>query len=541
LYDQYFGKSDDIKEHELMIYECSDGDIRRRRSECLSRLETLLYDGISECALYHLMESGLCSKNIIMMSKKLSLLPSRVREAVVFGRNGDGDSALYVALSNNNHRSIRAYCRLLDSLSVDEKVRVLPRLLIAGDKNGESGLIVAMQEDNAASIYAFAGLLNMLLSLRGVIPASRLADAIFNLLTSKISSTEGGTGMFMAMQEGCSSAIVAFGSLLDGLISLSDEVPASDIARMVFAILKFDNGDANGLFMAMQEGHSSAITAFGGLLDRLVGLSDKVPALDIARMVFTILNSDGGDVTGLFMALQEGHSTTITAFGGLLDRLVGLSDKVPAMDIARMIFTILKSDRGGVTGLFMAMQDGCSSAIDSFGSLLNRLVSVGNDIPKNDLETMVFNILLARSSGYGSGLFEAFKNNHTGVIRAYCSLLGVIDTSRWPDLLDAVDISGITGILFTSEGAIEFYLSILEKFEVGVLSKLRSRLENVKRTSQYTRLSNSRSPYVVRYENFLMRLEDIIDLKVTTWAQSYKNYICLYIVITLLSAQIFGI
>ncbi|WP_092403757.1 ShET2/EspL2 family type III secretion system effector toxin [Candidatus Ichthyocystis sparus] len=67
-YAEYFERLLDApKEHELMVYECSDGDIVG--SESLSRLETLLHGGISECALYHLMESGVCSKNIIMMSE----------------------------------------------------------------------------------------------------------------------------------------------------------------------------------------------------------------------------------------------------------------------------------------------------------------------------------------------------------------------------------------------------------------------------------------------------------------------------------------
>ncbi|WP_092403704.1 ShET2/EspL2 family type III secretion system effector toxin, partial [Candidatus Ichthyocystis sparus] len=279
-YGEYFEQLPDVpKEHELMVCECRGDDTIG--SECLSKLETLLHDGISECALYHLMEKGICSKNIMMMSEKLSLLPSSVRENVVFGRNHD-ISALHVALSNNNHNSIRAYCYLLDGLSYDEKIRVLPRLLIASNKRGELGLVVAMQEDNASSIYAFSDLLDMLLSLRGGIPANKLADIIFNLLVSRTSKGEDGSGLFMAMQEGSSSSIVAFGRLLDGLIRLSNEVSVLEIAEMIFTILMSGHEDVSGLFMAMQGGHASAIVAFGSLLDRLVYLSDEVPALDIA-------------------------------------------------------------------------------------------------------------------------------------------------------------------------------------------------------------------------------------------------------------------
>ncbi|WP_176696764.1 ShET2/EspL2 family type III secretion system effector toxin [Candidatus Ichthyocystis sparus] len=457
-YSGYFEKLDDLKERELMVYEYSDSNIRG--SECLSRLETLLHDGISECALFHLMESGLCSKNIIMMSEKLSLLPSGIRETVVFGRSSDNVSALHVALSNNNHNSIQAYCYLLDSLSYDEKIRVLPRLLFANNERGESGLIVAMQEGNADSIHAFSNLLDMLLSLRGGIPASRLADNIFNLLSSRMSGSNGVTGLFMAMQDGHPSAIIAFGSLLDRLISLSDEVPTSDIANMVFAILNSGNRDASGLFMAMQEESASVIDAFGGLLDRLISLSYEVPALDIARMVFTILMS---------------------------------------------------VDHRGVTALCAAMSCGNSSSVYSFGNLLKRLVSLGNMISKGRFEKMMFDILLSSFGRVSNGLFEAFKNNHVDSIRAYCSLLSMIDQSRWPYLLAAKNGNGITGILFAKKRTVDFYLSILKEFTVDVLSELRSILENVRYTNEYIELSNGGGDWIEKYESFLLQLGEIID------------------------------
>ncbi|WP_092411240.1 ShET2/EspL2 family type III secretion system effector toxin [Candidatus Ichthyocystis sparus] len=458
-YGKYFGMLPDApEEHELMVYECSDSD--SQGNECLSILETLLHDGISECALYHLMEDGVCDKNIIMMSEKLSLLPSSVRKTIVFGRSSNDVSALHVALINNKHNSIRAYCYLLDSLSYDEKIILLPRLLIARNKSGESGLVLAIQEDRADSIYAFANLLDMLLSLRGEIPASRLADIIFDLLTPKASNNE----------------------------------------------------IASGLFMAMQEGHSSAITAFGSLLDRLISLSNEVPALEIAEMIFTILMSDSESENGLFMAMQEGNSSAIIAFGSLLDRLVCLSDEVPALDISRMIFTILMSvNEGGITGLCMAMGIDNSSSVYSFGKLLERLVSLGSMISRDHFEKMMFDILLA-DSGYGnSGLFEALKNNHVDSIKEYCSLLSMISQSRCPDLLAAKDVDGVTGILFANEGTVDFYFSILKGFTVDVLSELLSILENVRRTDEYIELASDGNAGVMKYESFLVQLGEVIN------------------------------
>ncbi|WP_092411238.1 ShET2/EspL2 family type III secretion system effector toxin [Candidatus Ichthyocystis sparus] len=458
-YSEYFERLLDAPEEcELMICECSGDDVVG--SECLSRLETLLHDGISECALYHLMEKGVCSKNIMMMSEKLSLLPSSVRETVVFGRGSDNVSALHVALSNNNHSSILAYCYLLDNLSDAEKIKVLPRLLIASNERGESGLFLAVQEDKADSICAFANLLDMLLSLRVEIPASRLADIIFDLLTSKSSGIEPSTALFIAMQEGCSSAIVAFGILLDRLISLSYEVPASDIAKMIFTILKSDRVDVSGLFMAMQEGRASAVAAFGGLLDRLIYLSDEVPALDIAGMIFNILMS---------------------------------------------------VNSRGITGLCMAMHNDRPSTICSFGKLLERLVSLGNLISGDHIERMVFDILFAGSGRGSNGLFEALRNNNVDSIREYCSLLSMISQSKCPDLLAAKDSCGVTGILFANEGTVDFYLSILRGFTVDVLSELLSILENVRHTDEYIDLASDGDAGIVKYESFLVQLGEVIN------------------------------
>ncbi|WP_092411234.1 ShET2/EspL2 family type III secretion system effector toxin [Candidatus Ichthyocystis sparus] len=402
-YSQYFERLHGYpKEYELMAYECSNSDIKG--SGLLSVLETFLYDGISECALYHLMEGGLCNDSIIMMSEKLSLLPSSIRETVVYGRSSLGIQALHVALTNNNYNSINSYCCFLNALSDDEKIRVLPHLFIASNSNGESGLFMAMQEDRYDSVIAFGGLLDILISLEEKISASELAVVIFNLINAR----RGG------------------------------------------------NESATGLFIAMQEGSSAAIFAFGNLLDRLISLSDKEPVTNIAKMVFTILMSFGrGCVTGLFMAMQEGHSSSVYCFGKLLDRLVALGDRIPS----------------------------------------------------DDLEKMVFDILLARSGGIRNGLFAAIRNNHIDSITEYCSLLSRIDKSRWAQLLAANNSLGITGILFASEETIDFYLAILKGFAVDVLSELYSILKNVK----YTKVKLTDSGLIKKHENFLLQLEKIIN------------------------------
>ncbi|WP_242645243.1 hypothetical protein, partial [Candidatus Ichthyocystis hellenicum] len=150
---------------------------------------------------------------------------------------------------------------------------------------------------------------------------------------------------------------------------------------------------------------------------------------------------------------------------------------------------------------------GESFAIDSFGKLLDRLVALGDRIPSDDLEKMVFDILLARSGGIRNGLFAAIRNNHIDSITEYCSLLSRIDKSRWAQLLAANNSLGITGILFASEETIDFYLAILKGFAVDVLSELYSILKNVK----YTKVKLTDSGLIKKHENFLLQLEKIIN------------------------------
>ncbi|WP_139057524.1 ShET2/EspL2 family type III secretion system effector toxin, partial [Candidatus Ichthyocystis hellenicum] len=397
------------KEHELMVYECSSNNIIG--SESLLVFETLIHDGISECALYHLMENGICTKNIMMMSERLSLLPSSVRESIVYGRSSLGIQALHVALTNNRHNSIHAYCYLLRGLSDNEKLRVLPNLLTANNMRGESGLFMAMQEGSADAISAFGSLLDMLLSLKWKMSPNVLANTIFNLIEARRREGRRDTGLFMAMQGGRSSAVFAFRRLLDRLISLSGAVSVNSIAKMIFYIL-------------------------------------------------------------------------------------------------------MSVNNRGVSGLFIAMQEGHSSSIYSFGSLLDRLVFVGNNIPKYSLDDMVFDILLARSGSVSNGLFSAIKNSRLGAIRAYCSLLSRISKHRWVDLLEAKNNYGMPGILLANGKTINFYLDVLSGFTIDVLSKLHYRLGNIRYTRKYIEYANSRNGLeTARYENFLLGLEKIIRSK----------------------------
>lgn len=390
-YREYFEYSPDAPtENEIMVCEYSDSDVNCG-GESLSRLETLVHDGISECALHHLMESGVCSESIVMMSEKLPLLPPDVRENIVYGRNSGGVTSLCVALTSNHYNSVRAYCYFLSKLSDDEKLRLLPRLLVSSN--------------------------------------------------------------------------------LDRALSIG--------------------------------------------LDQGLDLD-----LDI----------DINELPVLLVAMQEGNADSVYAFADFLDILLSLRGKVPASELATIIFgMILAASGAGDTALYVAMEGGCSDEVFAFGALLDRLALVGRSIPRGDIEQMMFDVLLAKSSGFGRGLFKAFVNNDLSVIKAFCSLLSRINKCKWPELLAAKDGNGIPGMLFANEGTVGFYLNVLSDFDVGVLSGLLSILENSKeRTNEYRMSINCL--YIaqrVNYANFLSGLERIINSRYATSVLlpvTVKNY-----------------
>ncbi|WP_176696402.1 hypothetical protein, partial [Candidatus Ichthyocystis sparus] len=82
---------------------------------------------------------------------------------------------------------------------------------------------------------------------------------------------------------------------------------------------------------------------------------------------------------------------------------------------------------------------------------------------------------------------------------------------KWPDLLAAKNVHGITGILFASEETVNFYLSMLKGFTIDVLSELLSILENMRHTNWYAELVSEDRARAVKYESFLLQLGEIVN------------------------------
>ncbi|WP_176696098.1 ShET2/EspL2 family type III secretion system effector toxin [Candidatus Ichthyocystis sparus] len=411
------------REDECVIHEYSEDEVNN--SKGFLKLETLSQDGVSECLIYHVVEDG-GSSCIAEVSRRLSLLSLDGESSnILYGRGSDNTTALHMALSCNRHHSIAPYISLLDLVPREKLASLLLGILLARSHCGVPGLFIALQEGHAESVRVFGLLLDKLVSLNDEMDSDRLATILFDILMS--SSNSGASGLFMAMQENCSDAISAFGGLVDKLLSFSGKMPDSSLAKMIFDLLLSSNNEGvPSLFIAMQEGCAGAVSAFGNLIERLLFFSEKIPASRLAKMIFDLLLSSNNDgVPSLFIAMQEGCAGAVSAFGGLMDiLLLFLQEKVSADNLAKVIFCLLMAKRcDDLSCLLMSIYKGGTSVLSAFACLLDRLLSLRDKLSGDSMKKFVFDLLTEKDSNGKTGLFVAMSNGYAGTVHAFGDLL----------------------------------------------------------------------------------------------------------------------
>ncbi|WP_092402595.1 MULTISPECIES: ShET2/EspL2 family type III secretion system effector toxin [Candidatus Ichthyocystis] len=507
-YQNYFESSPEgPMERECIIHEYSD---YKTVNKGFSKLETLSQVGVSGCLIYHLMNDGDSGSDIISLSGRLSSLPvGKIGKSILYGMNSCCVTALHIALLRGKSDSINAYGQLLSSLAVNELVDLLPDILMARDNRGIPGLFMALQNGCTESVRAFIDLLDILKLIKSQMSCYKFATVISDLLMAYVPNVS--SGLFMALQNNNYGAICAFGGLLDKLLVLCADVSGNDLAVIIFDLLmaKSDAGTP-GLYMALQNGKSDSISAFGLLLNRLISIKCNMHSSRLIAMLFNLLMavSPNGQ-PGLFAAMQAGHSNAVTAFGclfsSLLDELLLLIDGTFGNDIIIIIFDLLKSpSTEGTSALFMALHEGHEDAISAFAGLVDTLFSIRGRVPNETFTDMLYDLIVASApGGVASGLLVALENNCKDAILAYGSLLRRVDESRLPDLLIATNDSGIPGVLMANEDTVGFYLSVLLSMPPTVASVVYSKLSTVMREHASTNVSKFEC-----YRDFLCKLEE---------------------------------
>ena len=246
-------------------------------------------------------------------------------------------------------------------------------------------------------------------------------------------------GLFMALQNGHANAITAFGELLKLVPSEKDRAK----------LLAAEAADGTpGLYAAFDQGRADAIEAFGELL-KLVSSEDERIKLLAAK--------DADGTPGLYAALEEGNADAIKAFGELL-KLVSSEDECANLLAAK--------NADGTPGLYMALEEGNADAIKAFGELL-KLVSSEDECA---------NLLAAKNADGTPGLYMALEEGNADAIKAFGELLKLVPPQKRAELLAAKDADGLPGFhMALQEGhadAIKAFGELLELAQPEERAKL---------------------------------------------------------------------
>ncbi|MDM0029916.1 hypothetical protein [Variovorax saccharolyticus] len=228
-------------------------------------------------------------------------------------------------------------------------------------------------------------------------------------------SQPGGSLLYSALSKGHAGTIALVGAMMRHL-------PREALHEFLMA--RGAPSQSSGLFRALQSGHSAAITAYGELL------RDACPDVDVKREILMCKRPDG--IHGLTLALQNGHHEAIGVYGDLL------------LDAHMEISEILTAKTpGGFSGLALALQNGHYKAISVYGGLLRRATAFFYLSQEARHE-----ILLANLPGGMNGLVLALQNGHHQAIAVLGGLLREAQ-ARDPhlrEILLAKTSDGVTGL-----------------------------------------------------------------------------------------------
>ncbi|WP_242641804.1 hypothetical protein, partial [Candidatus Ichthyocystis sparus] len=412
------------EECECLIYEYCE---LKDTSKDFLELQTLSQYRVSSCMLFHLMSEGSANDVIKVVNIVSSLnLGSDFRREIFCGKSSGGIPALNVALGLGKHENIAAYGLLLDTMSNDEMLRLLPELLRSEDMEGTPGLFLALNQGHAKSVAAYGELLDrLLLNMSGKMAARSIAGILFNLLMAR--RNDGLPGLFMALQENHHEAVTEFCSLLDRLstMTISDEFSVSELCGMIYSLLISKRRDGvTGLQIAISKDSSESVRAFGELLMGLTRFSNSSYSRNVTKMVFKLLMAESLNCkSGLCLALSENKSNSVEAYGELLVKFILFRGGVSDYEFHDMFHELLMARSEDAPGLFMALQNGCEDSIKAFAKSVSQFMSLSTQMSHNRLLVMLRELFMSSSDDGISGLFVALQEGHGGSVIAFSELL----------------------------------------------------------------------------------------------------------------------
>ncbi|WP_092411542.1 ShET2/EspL2 family type III secretion system effector toxin [Candidatus Ichthyocystis sparus] len=512
-YESYFFyTNEDNKseaENECVVYEYSD---KAEANFKFSTLSALSQYNVSACMIYHIMFDEYASFCLTDITKRISsCINKETRKKLFFAKNSRGAPALYAAMEQGKSQSVKAYDYLLQALSRDEQISLLPELLSSKIYTGTPALFIAMQKGHVECISSYATLLECQLNLmKDMLPEDSFVDIVVNLLSGKRNNEI--SALFVGLNKNNADAVGAYAKVLDKVFLLKGTIPDDRLADIIFNLICSPlpcNGETT-LFLALNKGYASSICAIGLLIDKLIIMKGCISHDKLAEMIYKLLSStDKHGTFGLFTSLREGNSRAVLSFGCLIDKLLAMRGCISDEKLATMVFNLLMAKSGdGVPGLSIAMENGLCGTIRAFGKLLEKITVFKDAMDNNPFNNMLLEIVISRRSDGTSGLFIALDSNLPNVIDCYSSLLTVIPEDKLVDVLVALNSHGVPGALVAGKEALDAYLSIISSLSsYGVIQNLYSEFKCIRKSIAHIFLGDSN--FCLRYKLLLDRIKKI--------------------------------
>ncbi len=457
----------------------------------------------------------LASNDIDVIGAYTSLLvhaSKEVRKEIFCVKDSNGSPALWGFLFYNNPQSMISYEHFLQALSCDEQIELLPEILVSKNNNNVPALFLAMQEGCSSFIDSYNILIeNQLMMIRDRMSPDDFAGLVLNIAFAKMS--DGVSALSIGMYRNRTNVVASYAGLLDRVLLLLNGVISYDrLANSIYSLISYYSPSygESPMFVGLSRGYASSITAFGLLVDKLILMKDHISHDKLAKMIFKLLKARTiKNIDGLFMAMQEGHHSTVDAFSSLLDKFLSMKGDIEDITLAGMVFDLLMCKSGGddIPGLFVAMQEGHHSTVDAFRKLLEKAIVFKDDIFSGYFNSILLDTVVSRRSDGMSGLFTALKNNFPKVVKSYGLLLSLIPKDELVNILVASDSSGAPAALFAGKEALDSYLEIISDLPTKIIYALYSRLNSMRRSIGHMLSSNG--DLDVKYKLLLEKIKEL--------------------------------
>ncbi|WP_092403420.1 ShET2/EspL2 family type III secretion system effector toxin [Candidatus Ichthyocystis sparus] len=432
-------------------------------------------------------------------------------------RRGDGLPGLFVALQGNHYEAISEFCSLLDillsirdELSVSELCSMIYDLLMSSRRDGVSGLQIALFRDNSESVQAFGELILRFTHFNNSGHFGNVTRMVFKLLMAE--SLDYKPGLCLALSENNNNSVAAYGGLLEKFTLFRGGVPDCEFYNMFHELLIARYGGIPGLSMALQNGCEDSIKAFAKLVSQFISLSPQIPHDRLLVMLHELfISSSDEGVSGLFMALKQGHGGSVVAFSEILETLFMLEGGVVSIEeIFDLVHEVLVAkDNLGRPGLNAALIHGKASSVLDFGVLLDKFNFFKGKISEGKIFNTMYELIMSRDSDGCPGLFSALRDNCANVVGSYFLLVSRLRRRYWANLLIARDGRGVPAIFTAHDGVFDGYYRLLVQMPMGVFLEVHEELTEFTRHREYLDVVNrGGGSRITRYEAFLDGLTD---------------------------------